>query len=757
MCDTKDGGNSGGANPWEMTVHLVNPGLGSIDEREVRRALALLVDPDHFVQIQALPSARYKFCRGGDLEAMVRATAELSGEKGVYFSLNPLRGGLEKAARNLDVLSRRWLLIDPDARKPDDLTRDASTTDEEKECARLVTEAIREYLRDVGWPDPIYVDSGNNWQLLYRVDLPNDKLSQQLLSKTLKSLGERFDTDRVKLDRGVHDARRICKIPGTMVRKGDGRGDRPHRMSRLMSVPMGFLSPVDIDRIKAVARIDLPQKKPAREPGEDDDLDYGVRSAELDPWIMTIGHSDDRKAYAVSALEREIGIVATATEPGRNRTLYLSALKLGTLVGADLLDEFDVKQQLLRAGQACGLGQDGDPHEVMRAINNGFGYGVQHPRQIPERPAATKVKGGNAPSDEDTRPLTDAELTFNYANVKPKTVNWLWKNRVARGFIAIFAGQTGLGKSFVACDIIARVTRGDCFPDSGGLCVDQDRALIISEDPEDFVLAPRLMELDARMDRVSGMTWEAMMQFTLKDTDMLNRAWLTAGSPCLVVIDPPTNFMGDIDEHKNTEVRGAIMKLIKWMNSISPPPAMILITHVNKAAKEVDAISRVIGSVAWVTTSRIVNVFAADPEDPNRVLFLSPKNNLGKKADGLAYRIVETETFATIEWLGVVETTADEAMNKEVKKPKQVASEDWIKGLFREKLEWPADDFWRSSREHGLSRRDVDAVRAKLGSIGCRRTVFADGSPHWVWWVPPDWPHLLEPHVEVKVFDDRPS
>jgi hypothetical protein len=83
----------GNGNPWEMTVHLVNPGPSSIDEKEVRRAIGLLVDPNHFVQIQSLPNANYKHVKGSDTEGLVKTIAELAGDKGTYLQWPTGQGG----------------------------------------------------------------------------------------------------------------------------------------------------------------------------------------------------------------------------------------------------------------------------------------------------------------------------------------------------------------------------------------------------------------------------------------------------------------------------------------------------------------------------------------------------------------------------------------------------------------------------------------------------------------------------------------
>ena len=81
----------------------------------------------------------------------------------------------------------------------------------------------------------MFCDSGNGFHLLYRVDLPAD--DGGTVGKLLGALAARFDTPRVKIDRSVANPSRICKLPGTLARKGDHVPDRPHRRSRVLEVP----------------------------------------------------------------------------------------------------------------------------------------------------------------------------------------------------------------------------------------------------------------------------------------------------------------------------------------------------------------------------------------------------------------------------------------------------------------------------------------------------------------------------------------
>jgi hypothetical protein len=58
-----------------------------------------------------------------------------------------------------------------------------------------------------------------------------------MVQRILLALSQRFDTDAVKIDRAVFNPARLCKIPGTLARKGDSTGDRPHRRARILEVP----------------------------------------------------------------------------------------------------------------------------------------------------------------------------------------------------------------------------------------------------------------------------------------------------------------------------------------------------------------------------------------------------------------------------------------------------------------------------------------------------------------------------------------
>lgn len=213
----------------------------------------LLFAADQVVELRALkvkrgsgkPHTEAGFFGPDSLLEMARLALDVSRfAKGVYYTMNPIRPELRarRATRlewaeegdltkDKDVLSRRWLLIDVDSVRDPHI----SASDEEKAIARDTALAVREHLRVKQWPDPILADSGNGFHLLYRVDLP--AADGGCIERILKSLAAKFDTPQVHIDTCVHNPGRICKLPGTLARKGDNLPPRAHRRAKLLEVP----------------------------------------------------------------------------------------------------------------------------------------------------------------------------------------------------------------------------------------------------------------------------------------------------------------------------------------------------------------------------------------------------------------------------------------------------------------------------------------------------------------------------------------
>lgn len=83
-------------------------------------------------------------------------------------------------------------------------------------------------------------------------------------------------------------------------------------------------------------------------------------------------------AYAARAFDDEIATLRAATEGQRNSQLNRSAFNLGTLIGAKLLDQFDVERALMSTARAIGLAE----RESQKTIASGLSDGIANPRDL---------------------------------------------------------------------------------------------------------------------------------------------------------------------------------------------------------------------------------------------------------------------------------------------------------------------------------------------------------------------------------------
>jgi hypothetical protein len=299
----------------------------------------------------------------------------------------------------------------------------------------------------------------------------------------------------------------------------------------------------------------------------------------------------------------------------------------------------------------------------------------------------------------------DASLVILASQVKTRKVEWLWPNRIPIGKLTTFAGWGGLGKSFVTMDLASRISRGDEIPGLRGECFETGSVLILNtEDDPDDTSVPRLIEAGADLQRIGFARSEVLGQFTLADLRLLDRMLGELGDVRLVVIDPATAHLGKANDHKNAELRELLMPLSLW--AMERRVAVILVTHVNKPqAGKVEAMARVVGSVAWVNAVRAAVMFARDPEDKSKRLFIPFKSNNSPEQKGLRYEIEATDDLARVRWLDEVETSADEALNHVAGKGRSRVEEaiDWLTDRFREKREWASNELTDLCKQSGIA------------------------------------------------------
>ena len=249
------------------------------------------------------------------------------------------------------------------------------------------------------------------------------------------------------------------------------------------------------------------------------------------------------------------------------------------------------------------------------------------------------------------------EIISNLAkDIAPEKVEWLWPGRLARGKHTCLAGEQGTGKSQLSIAIIAAITTGGTWPCAEGRSPIKGNVIILSaKDGASDTIVPRLMAAGADLGRVHivsavrNIDRHGQRTFNLQtDIESLGCKIAEIGDVALVNIDPVSSYLGKIDSHKNSEVRGVLEPLAEMADRTRV--AVLSITHFSKpgSASTAKALHRIIGSTAFTAAPRVALAVIEDAENPGRYLVLHAKNNLAPPPQGLAYRLEQTIIEADI-------------------------------------------------------------------------------------------------------------
>ncbi|MCK4431689.1 MAG: AAA family ATPase [Candidatus Aminicenantes bacterium] len=188
------------------------------------------------------------------------------------------------------------------------------------------------------------------------------------------------------------------------------------------------------------------------------------------------------------------------------------------------------------------------------------------------------------------------------------------------------------------------------------------------------------------------------------------------GDVRLIVFDPITAYLGDIEGHKNTQVRAALAPLANLAGKHKL--TIIGINHLNKdQAKK--ALYRSMGSVAFTATARSVWLVQPDEDDPKKQRrFFSPlKTNVCKNPTTLAFSISGPIGQPKVIFESEpVDTTADELLADEETKDRYSALEEAKKFLAEALKEGPvaSDQIGKWAEENKISERTWKRAKSKM-------------------------------------------
>ncbi len=243
----------------------------------------------------------------------------------------------------------------------------------------------------------------------------------------------------------------------------------------------------------------------------------------------------------------------------------------------------------------------------------------------------------------DAAPLAGRTLD----TVEALPVAWLWPGRVPFGMLAILDGDAGLGKSAIAFDLAARLTRGGPMPFAADPPHPPAGVLLLcAEDSAAHTLRPRLEAAGADLARVVIPGEDAIV--VIPGDLPAVEALMVGHGVRLVVVDPVMAFLaGGIDSNNDQSARQALTPLKRLAERTGA--AVLLIRHLNKKDGQ-GAAYRGGGSVAFTATTRSALVVGRDPADPGVSVLAGVKCNVGKLAAAAAYAVEDRDGMPVIAW-----------------------------------------------------------------------------------------------------------
>lgn len=333
------------------------------------------------------------------------------------------------------------------------------------------------------------------------------------------------------------------------------------------------------------------------------------------------------------------------------------------------------------------------------------------------------------------------------SSIKPKRVRWVWADRIVLGGLTLLAGREGLGKSTVAGDLVAQLTRGQLE----GEFLGQQRHVvyITSEDAREYTVVPRLIAAGADLDKVlfidvhHGTSTSSPVVLPL-DLDALAEL-IEEYKVGLVVLDAATSVMdGRLDGDRDRQMRQALEPVARMAENTDC--AVLGICHFGKRESS-DTGKLILGSIAWSQVARSVIAVAKDEETGNLVISNTKANLSPGDTPSLSAAIKE----ATVEiegdepanvgkvfWLGECERDARELLDggasedEEDRTERDMAAE-WLREYLSVESNAKSADVKKAAHGAGFSDRTLQRARQKL-----RVEFKQEGFPRITYWSLPD-------------------
>lgn len=298
----------------------------------------------------------------------------------------------------------------------------------------------------------------------------------------------------------------------------------------------------------------------------------------------------------------------------------------------------------------------------------------------PEKEALAKIKSAEkfynekcrnrAKNDEDASEEPEF-IWIRASEVQTKKIRWLWPGIIPLNMSSTIVGDPGVGKTFVAVDIAARISTGRAFPIywKEGHFETKPRPknviYITSEGSPSYILVPRLVAASADLARIeiyqgiyTSAGGFAILDITKHLPFLQKKVLENPGLYGALITDPLVSHLpGKSNMIDSIQMRQAVDHFSRFTEATGC--ASITIQHANKDEKK-KAAYRTSGSSQLTAGFDISWFVTLDPDnDQNRRLLVPQKVRMTAGTGSLPFLLTElpvktddgeTSTIGKIEW-----------------------------------------------------------------------------------------------------------
>lgn len=334
------------------------------------------------------------------------------------------------------------------------------------------------------------------------------------------------------------------------------------------------------------------------------------------------------------------------------------------------------------------------------------------------------------------KPTTGILQHKTLSNVTPEEIEWLWPEIIPSGMLTLIVSQEGIGKSCLASNIAAYVSRGLAWPNLPETPNPKGDVIIFNaEESTGAVLVPRLVANGADLNLIheaqNVIDPDKKTHFfdVEKHMTKLENLVNTYPKTRLIILDPITSYVS-CKENSNAEVRQALASLVDFARRKNI--AILMLTHLNKKV-DLGMINRAIGSRAWSAIPRIIwgllKEEIVDGEgnkiETDRRFMLNIKTGIGPRPLGLQFHIGEK---GAITWeTERCNKSIDENLKGQGRTSRVEEAAGWLHEFLKSGNKASATIF-EEGKQQGFARNTLYRAKSTLPIKVTKR-----GSGDWEW------------------------